>query len=106
MDLYVAGLSPSRRTSVMAQLFGSIHELTGALTQGTCGTVSWVIKNRDRHAPAFRGGVAGNEARLAPHPIEETANGPTPGSGVPRVCPQSDTEPLAEGCVPTPGDLV
>ena len=29
-----AGLSPSRRASVMAQLFSPIHELTGALTQG------------------------------------------------------------------------
>ena len=28
---YEAGLSPSRRNSVLAQLFSSIHELTGAL---------------------------------------------------------------------------
>ena len=33
------GLSPSRRTSVMAQLFSSIHELTGALTQSAVGFV-------------------------------------------------------------------
>ena len=32
--VYVAGLSPSRWTSVMAQMFRPIHELTGALTQG------------------------------------------------------------------------
>ena len=36
--VYEAGLSPSRRTSVMAQLFRPIHELTGALTQGTVTT--------------------------------------------------------------------
>ena len=30
----VAGLRPSRGHSVLAQLFSSIHELTGALTQG------------------------------------------------------------------------
>ena len=30
-----AGLGPSRSDSVLAQLFSSIHELTGALTQGT-----------------------------------------------------------------------
>ena len=37
IHLYEAGLSPSRRTSVMAQMFSPIHELTGALTQGRWG---------------------------------------------------------------------
>ena len=32
IHLDVAGLSPCRRTSVMAQMFSLIHELTGALT--------------------------------------------------------------------------
>ena len=101
MEFYVAGLSPSRRTSVMARLFNLINELTGALTWGTGGTVGWVIKNRGRHAPAFRGGVAGSEARPALHPAEETANGPLPGLAAPRASHQSDPGPLAQACVPT-----
>ena len=90
----------------MAQLFGAMHELTGALTKGTGGTVGWVIKNRGRHAHAFPGGAAGNEARPAPHPIEETTNGPRPGSGAPRASHQSDPGPLAQGCIPIAGALV
>ena len=90
----------------MAQLFGAIHELTGVLNQSTGGTVGWVIKNRGRHAHAFPDGAAGNEARPAPNPIEETTNGPRPGSGAPRACHQSDPGPIAQGCVPIAGALV
>ena len=90
----------------MAQLFSSIHELTRALTQGTGGTVGWLIKNRGRHAPAFPGGVVGNEARPALHPTEETTNEPPPGSAAPRANHQSDPGPLAQACVPTVGVLV
>ena len=89
----------------MAQLFGAIHELTGALTQGTGGAVGWVIKNRGRHAHAFPDEAAGNEARPAPHPIEETTNGPRPGSGAPRASHQSDPGPLAQDCDPNAGNL-
>ena len=71
IHLDVAGLGPSRRTSVMAQLFRPIHELAGALTWGTGGIVGWLIKNRGRRAPAFPSGVAGSEARPALHPAEE-----------------------------------
>ena len=80
----------------MAQLFESIQELTGALTQRIGGTVGGVIKNRGRPAPAFPSGVAGSEARLALHPAEETTNGPLPGSGAPRASHQSDPGPLAQ----------
>ena len=83
----------------MAQLFSSIHELTRALTQGTGGTVGWLIKNRGRHAPAFPGGVVGNEARPALHPTEETTDEPPQGSGAPRASQQSDPVSLAQGCV-------
>ena len=65
-----------------------------------------MIKNRGRHAPAFPVGVAGNEARPALHPAEETANGPRPGSAAPRASRQSDPGPLAQACVPTAGVLV
>ena len=68
--------------------------------------MGWVIKNRGRHAHSFPGGAAGNEARPAPHPIEETTNVPRPGSGAPRVSHQSDPGPLAQGCVPIAGALV
>ena len=90
----------------MAQLFSPIHELTGALTWCTGGTVGWLIKNRGRRVPAFPGGVVDNEARPALHPAEETANGPLPGSAAPRASHQSDPGPLAQACVPTAGVLV
>jgi len=99
IHLDVAGLGPSRRTTVMAQPFGPIHELTGALTLGTGGTVGSLIKNRGRRAPAFPGGVADSEARPSPHPTEETTNEPRPGLAAPRASHQSDPEPLAQGCV-------
>ena len=67
--------------------------------------MGWVIKNRDRHAPAFPGEVAGSEARPAPHPIEEITNVPPPGSGAPRASHQSDPGPLAQDCDPNAGDL-
>lgn len=70
------------------------------------GHVGWLIKNRGRHAPAFLGGVADNEARPALHPAVETANGPRPGLVAPRASHQSDPEPLAQACVPTVGVLV
>ena len=44
IHLYVAGLSPSLRNSVMAQMFNSIHELTGSLTQGVSGIVGCAPK--------------------------------------------------------------
>ena len=90
----------------MAQLFGAIHEPTGALTQGTGDTVSWVIKNRGRQAPAFQGGVAGSEVRPALHPADETTNEPPQSLAGPRASHQSDPGPLAQGCVPTVGALV
>ena len=70
------------------------------------GHVGWLIKTRGRHAHAFPGGAAGNEERPAPNPIEETTNGPRPGSGAPRASHQSDPGPFAQGCVPTVGALV
>ena len=78
--------------------------MIGSLTQGAGGAVGWVIKNRGRRAPAFRGGVAGNEARPVLHRAEETTNEPPPGSGAPRASHQSGLGPLAQGCVPTAGD--
>ena len=38
--VYVAGLGPSHRASVMAQVFGLIHELASALTQSANSTVA------------------------------------------------------------------
>ena len=64
-----------------------------------------MIKNRVRPALALPAGVAGSKARPAPHPIEETTNGPLPGLGTPRASHQDDQGPFAQSCDPRASDL-
>ena len=56
IHLYVAGLNPSRRNLVMAQLFSPIYELAGALTQGSVAAlrgaltgIGWLLDSDQKH---------------------------------------------------------
>ena len=64
-----------------------------------------VIKNRGRRVPAFPGGVAGSESRLAPHRIEETASAPLPGLPVPGASHPCEPGLLALASDPRAEDL-
>ena len=63
------------------------------------------MRSPGRHAPAFPGGVVGNEAGPVPHPCVETTNEPRPGSRAPRANHQSDSASLAQESESKSGDL-